>query len=43
MENAEAMISIVPADGYTAATTLLGVTALFEPSIMVELEATAAA
>ena len=43
MGNAEAMISMVAADGCTAATTLLGVAALFEPSIMVELEATAAA
>ena len=43
MENAEAMISMVAADGCTSASTLLGVAALFEPSIMVELEATAVA
>ena len=31
------------ADGCTSVSTLLGVSALFEPSVMVELEATAAA
>ena len=43
MENAEPMVSMVAADGCTSVTTLLGVSALFEPTVMVELEATAAA
>ncbi|MEM9516569.1 MAG: RidA family protein [Actinomycetota bacterium] len=43
MANAEAMISVIAADGCTPTSTLLGVSALFDPSIMVELEATAAA
>ena len=43
MENAEAMVSMVAADGCTSASTLLGVSALFDPSVIIELEATAAA
>lgn len=37
------LVSVTAADGCIPASTLLGVAALFEPSIMVELEATAVA
>lgn len=43
MANAGDMIPIFAADGCKPVATLLGVTRLFEPSIMVELEATAVA
>lgn len=43
MANAGDMIPILAADGCKPVATLLGVTRLFEPSIMVELEATAVA
>jgi enamine deaminase RidA (YjgF/YER057c/UK114 family) len=43
MAAAEQLIPVFAADGCSPASTLLGVAALFEPSIMIELEATAVA
>lgn len=37
------LVGVLAADGCTPVSTLLGVTRLFEPSILVELEATAVA
>lgn len=43
MEAAEDIVQIYAADGCKPVSTLLGVAALFEPELMVELEATAVA
>ena len=43
MEHAEALIPIWSADGAQPACTLLEVAALFDPALMVEIEATAVA
>ena len=43
MGNAETLIPVFAEDGCKPVATLLGVVRLFEPSIMVELEATAVA
>jgi enamine deaminase RidA (YjgF/YER057c/UK114 family) len=43
MAKAEALIPIFAGDGCKPVSTLLGVAALFEPELMVELEATAVA
>jgi len=43
MENAETLVPVIAGDGCTPVSTLLGVAALFDPSIMIELEATAVA
>jgi len=43
MAAAEELIPIMAVDGCKPVSTLLGVTKLFEPELMVELEATAVA
>ena len=43
MAAAEELVSVMAGDGCQPVSTLLGVTALFEPEVMVELEATAVA
>ena len=43
MEAAGELLGIVAADGCKPASTLLGVTRLYDPSIMIEIEATAVA
>ena len=43
MEAAEKIVEIYAGDGCQPVGTLLGVTALFEPELMIELEATAVA
>ena len=43
MASAHDIVSIFAGDGCQPVSTLLGVTALFEPEIMIELEATAVA
>ena len=43
MESAEELVPIFANDGCRPVSTLLGVAALFEPEIMIELEATAVA
>ena len=43
MAVADELVPIFAGDGCRPASTMLGVTALFEPEIMIELEATAVA
>ena len=43
MAAAEELVTVMAGDGCQPVSTLLGVTALFEPEVMVELEATAVA
>lgn len=43
MAAAEGLVKVMAGDGCQPVSTLLGVTALFEPEVMVELEATAVA
>ena len=43
MAVAEELVTVMAGDGCRPVSTLLGVTALFEPEVMVELEATAVA
>lgn len=43
MARAEALVSVFVSDGCTLVGTLLGVARLFDPGIMIELEATAVA
>lgn len=43
MEAAGELVTVLAEDGCTPVSTLLGVAALFEPEIMIELEATAVA
>jgi enamine deaminase RidA (YjgF/YER057c/UK114 family) len=43
MANAEEMVPVFAKQGCKPVSTLLGVTRLFEPSIMIEIEATAVA
>ena len=42
MEKADQMVGLMASDGCKPVSTLLGVTALFDPDLMIELEATAA-
>ncbi|MBI1391950.1 MAG: RidA family protein [Alphaproteobacteria bacterium] len=43
MERAEEMIPVFAADGVQPVCTLLGVSALYDPALMIEIEATAVA
>jgi enamine deaminase RidA (YjgF/YER057c/UK114 family) len=43
MREADGLVAVFPADGCSPCCTLLGVTRLYDPAILVELEATAVA